>query len=126
MGLVTDTLVRLGGDFRIFCGMEKASLPTLAVGGSGLMISISNVVPDRVAQLCRFCAAGDMEGARSLNKELAPLFNAVGYDTAPITTKYMLKRIGMIAKNEHRLPMTTSTPALESSLDAVLQNAGLL
>ncbi|MGB7949473.1 MAG: 4-hydroxy-tetrahydrodipicolinate synthase [Candidatus Binatia bacterium] len=126
MALVTDTLVRLGGDFRIFCGMEKASLPTLAVGGAGLMISISNVIPDRVARLCRFCAEGDTEGAKNLNKQLAPLFDAIGYDTAPITTKYMLKRIGMIAKNEHRLPMTTSTPALEARLDAVLQVAGLI
>jgi 4-hydroxy-tetrahydrodipicolinate synthase len=126
MALVTGTLARLGGDFRIFCGMEKASLPTLAVGGCGLMISVSNVIPDRVAQLCRLHAAGDGEGAQDLNKELAPLFDAVGYDTSPITTKYMLKRIGVIAKNEHRLPMTTSTPALEARLDAVLEDAGLI
>jgi 4-hydroxy-tetrahydrodipicolinate synthase len=126
MALVTDTLARLGGGFRIFCGMEKASLPTLAVGGSGLMISISNVIPDRVARLCRLYDDGDTEGAKTLNKELAPMFDAIGYDTAPITTKYMLKRIGVIAKNEHRLPMTTSTPALEARLDAVLQDAGLI
>jgi len=126
MALVTDTLARLGNDFRIFCGMEKASLPTLAVGGCGLMISVSNVIPDRVAELCRLYAEGDTEGAQSLNKALAPLFDAIGFDTSPITTKYMLKRIGMIAKNEHRLPMTTSTPELEARLDAVLQNAGLI
>lgn len=126
MALVTGTLARLGDDFRVFCGMEKASLPTLAVGGCGLMISISNVIPDRVAELCRLHAAGDGKGAQDLNKKLAPLFAAVGYDTAPIATKYMLKRIGVIAKNEHRLPMTTSTPALEARLDAVLEDAGLI
>lgn len=126
MALVTGTLARLGDDFRIFCGMEKASLPTLAVGGCGLMISISNVIPDRVAQLCEVQAAGDGSAARDLNQELAPLFEAVGYDTAPIATKYMLKRIGVIAKNEHRLPMATSTPALEARLDAVLEDAGLI
>jgi 4-hydroxy-tetrahydrodipicolinate synthase len=126
MALVTDTLARLGPDFRIFCGMEKASLPTLAVGGCGLMISVSNVIPGPVAELSRLYAGGDTAGARRLNGELAPLFDAIGYDTSPITTKYMLRRIGVIAKNEHRLPMTTSTPELEARLDAVLQGAGLI
>jgi 4-hydroxy-tetrahydrodipicolinate synthase len=126
MALVTDTLARLGAGFRIFCGMEKASLPTLAVGGSGLMISVSNVIPGPVAELCRLHAAGDSDGARRLNQQLAPLFDSIGDDTSPITTKYMLKRIGVIAKNEHRLPMTTSTPALEARLDAVLRDAGLV
>ena len=38
----------------------------------------------------------------------------------------MLKRIGMIERNEHRLPMTSSTPELERRLDGVLARAGLI
>jgi 4-hydroxy-tetrahydrodipicolinate synthase len=38
----------------------------------------------------------------------------------------MMKRLGIIADNEHRLPMMKATPELEKRLDGVLQRAGLL
>jgi 4-hydroxy-tetrahydrodipicolinate synthase len=37
----------------------------------------------------------------------------------------MMKRIGLIERNEHRLPMAPATPELEKRLDRVLENAGL-
>jgi len=90
------------------------------------MLSASNVAPDRVAQLCELAARGDLEGARRLNAALSELFAAIDYDTSPIATKYMLKRIGVLAKNEHRLPMAPATPELGRRLDAVLDRIGLL
>jgi 4-hydroxy-tetrahydrodipicolinate synthase len=126
IGLVVETLNRVGEGFRIFCGTEKMSLPMLSVGGCGTMISVSNVIPDKVARLCELYGGGDAEGARRLNDAVSELFAAIDFDTSPITTKYMLKRIGIISKNEHRLPMTTSTPDLEHRLDAVLARAGLI
>ena len=40
--------------------------------------------------------------------------------------KYMMKRLGIMPKNEHRLPMMAATKALEKRLDDVLKRAGLL
>ena len=48
------------------------------------------------------------------------------YDTNPIPIKYMMKRLGILATNEHRLPMMPATIDLEHRLDAVLMRAGLL
>ena len=38
----------------------------------------------------------------------------------------MMKRLGLIPENEHRLPMVPATPELEKRLDGVLARAGLL
>jgi 4-hydroxy-tetrahydrodipicolinate synthase len=38
----------------------------------------------------------------------------------------MMKRLGILATNEHRLPMVPATPDLEKRLDGVLARAGLL
>jgi 4-hydroxy-tetrahydrodipicolinate synthase len=38
----------------------------------------------------------------------------------------MMKRLGIIPENEHRLPMAPATAELEKRLDAVLERAGLL
>ncbi len=38
----------------------------------------------------------------------------------------MAKRLGLIAENEHRLPMMPATAELEKKLDSVLRRSGLL
>jgi len=38
----------------------------------------------------------------------------------------MMKRLGILPANEHRLPMMPATPELEKRLDGVLERAGLL
>lgn len=126
LGLVTDVLHRLGNDFRIFCGTEPMTLPMLALGAVGAMLSASNVIPKQVARLCALFAEGDSAGARQLNDTVSELFDAISFDPAPIPTKYMTRRVGAIRKNEHRLPMTAASPELEARLDAVLKRAGLL
>jgi len=50
----------------------------------------------------------------------------VFFDTNPIPMKYMMKRLGIIPENEHRLPMVPATPELAARLDQVLENAGLM
>jgi len=51
---------------------------------------------------------------------------AVFFDTNPIPIKYMMRRLGLLPTNEHRLPNVPATPELEKRLDNVLRRAGLL
>jgi 4-hydroxy-tetrahydrodipicolinate synthase len=126
LGLVTEMLDRLGPEFRIFAGLEELSLPMLAVGARGLMNAVGNLVPGRVAALWRAADSGDLTQARKIHSELWGLNKAVFFDTNPIPIKYMLRRIGVLPANEHRLPMAPATPELEERLDEVLRRAGLL
>ncbi len=126
LAIVTEVLHRIGPEFRVFVGLEELSLPMLAVGGCGLMNAVGNLVPDRVAALWQAVDGGDLAGARKIHDELWELNKAVFFDTNPIPIKYMLRRMGVTPNNEHRLPMASATPELETRLDAVLQRAGLL
>ncbi|MGH9108504.1 MAG: 4-hydroxy-tetrahydrodipicolinate synthase [Acidimicrobiales bacterium] len=126
MALVTEALRRLGPEFRVFVGLEELSLPMLAVGACGVMNAVGNLVPDRVTALWRAVDTGDLADARKIHHELWELNRAVFFDTNPIPIKYMLRKMGVLATNEHRLPMASATPELEARLDGVLQRAGLL
>ncbi|MGH7755702.1 MAG: 4-hydroxy-tetrahydrodipicolinate synthase [Vulcanimicrobiaceae bacterium] len=126
LGFVTAALTKLGRDFKIFAGLEELSFPMLAVGACGLMNAVGNLAPDRVAALCDRVDAGDLAGARELHFALAELNAAVFYDTNPIPIKYMMVRLGLLERNEHRLPMVPPAPELERRLDAVLDRSGLL
>jgi 4-hydroxy-tetrahydrodipicolinate synthase len=126
LGFVSECLHAFGPDFRIFVGLEELSFPMMAVGACGLMNAVGNLRPDVLARLCDAVAAGDLRMGRTLHEQLLELNKAVFFDTNPIPIKYMMKRLGLLENNEHRLPMVPATPELEKRLDAVLVRAGLL
>lgn len=126
LGFCSDLLVEFGHDFRIFVGLEELSFPMMAVGACGLMNAVSNLMPGPVAQMCERIFANDLAGAKKIHYDLFELNKSVFYDTNPIAIKYMMKRMGIIPDNSHRLPMMPATPDLEKRLDKVLENAGLI
>ncbi|HEX5236989.1 MAG TPA: 4-hydroxy-tetrahydrodipicolinate synthase [Sphingomicrobium sp.] len=125
-GFVTQCLTSLGDDFRIFVGLEELSFPMMAIGACGLMNAVGNLRPRVLSQLCEAVWNSDIPAARELHDRLLELNQAVFFDTNPIPIKYMMKRLGLIPENEHRLPMAPATRELEQRLDAVLERAGLL
>ena len=125
LGLVSDMLALFGPEFRVFVGLEELSFPMLALGAAGMVNAIGNIAPRRVVDLFEAVAAGDLTRARALHYELLGLNRAVFFDTNPIPLKYMMRRVGLLDRNEHRLPMMPATPELEARLDAVLRDAGV-
>jgi 4-hydroxy-tetrahydrodipicolinate synthase len=125
LGFVSQLLDRFGPDFRVFVGLEELSFPMLAIGASGLMNAVGNLSPRKLARLCDAVATGALSEARALHYELFELNRAVFWDTNPIPIKYMMKRMGLIAANEHRLPMVPADGGLETRLDGVLERAKL-
>jgi len=126
LGFVTECLTAFGDDFRIFVGLEELSFPMMAIGACGLMNAVGNLRPDVLARLCEAVWGSDIATARALHERLLEINQAVFFDTNPIPMKYMMKRLGIIPENEHRLPMAPATPELEKRLDGVLERAGLL
>lgn len=122
----TELLARFGPQFRLFVGLEELSFPMLALGAAGVMNAVANVAPRQVAELCAAVARGDLAAARRQHFALAELNQAVFLDSNPIPIKYMMKRLGLLGDNEHRLPMVPASPELERRLDEVLERAGLL
>ena len=126
LALVSDALLAFGPEVRIFVGLEELSFPMLAMGACGLVNAVSNVAPRQVADLYEAIARGDLAAGRKLHFDLWALNQAVFFDINPIPMKYMARRIGVLERNEHRLPMMPATPELEARLDRVLADAGLI
>jgi 4-hydroxy-tetrahydrodipicolinate synthase len=126
LGFVSKCLDRFGMEFRIFVGLEDLSFPMMAVGACGLMNAVGNLAPRQLARMCELVWKGDLHAARKVHYELFEINQAVFFDTNPIPMKYMMKKLGIIPKNEHRLPMMPATKELEKRLDGVLRRAGLL
>jgi 4-hydroxy-tetrahydrodipicolinate synthase len=126
LGFVSEALNALGPQFRIFVGLEELSFPMMAVGACGLMNAVGNLQPRALADLCEAVWRNDLAGAQALHRRLFEINQAVFFDTNPIPIKYMMKRLGILPANEHRLPMVPATLDLERRLDGVLRRANLL
>ena len=126
LGWVSEAVIHLGPEFRVLCGLEELTFPMLAVGASGMVNAVANLVPGRIGALYRAAAEGRAEEARRLHFELLELNRSIFLETNPIPLKYMMRRIGLLRTNEHRLPMVAASPELEKRLDRVLTGAGLL
>ena len=126
LGFVSECFSALGKDFKVFVGLEELSFPMMAVGACGLMNAVGNLQPRILSDLCDAVWRSDMARAQSLHHQLFEINQAVFFDTNPIPIKYMMKRLGILPTNEHRLPMVPATPELERKLDGVLKRAGLL
>ena len=126
LGFVTECLSAFGSDFKIFVGLEELSFPMLSIGACGLMNAVGNLRPNILSEMCEALWNKDHERGLELHHQLLEINQAVFYDTNPIPIKYMMKKLGIMKNNEHRLPMMSATVELEKRLDIVLRISGLL
>lgn len=126
LAFVSECFAALGSDFKIFVGLEELSYPMMALGACGLMNAVGNLRPRVLSDLCDAVWASDMTGGLALHQSLLEINQAVFFDTNPIPIKYMMKRLGLLPRNEHRLPMVPATAELETKLDGVLRRVGML
>jgi len=126
LGFVTECLSAFGPDFKIFVGLEELSFPMLSIGACGLMNAVGNLRPNILSEMCEAVWNKNNERGLELHHQLLEINQAVFYDTNPIPIKYMMKKLGIMKNNEHRLPMMSASVELEERLDMVLRNSGLL
>jgi 4-hydroxy-tetrahydrodipicolinate synthase len=125
LGFVSECLHEFGRDFKVFVGLEELSFPMMTIGACGLMNAVGNLKPNVLAQMCEAVFEGDITTGRRLHEQLLEINKAVFFDTNPIPMKYMMRKLGLLEDNEHRLPMVSATPELMAKLDGVLQRAAL-
>ena len=125
LGFVSECLAEFP-NFKVFVGLEELSFPELAIGAVGLMNAVGNLRPKILADMCQAVWDNDLEKGKKVHHQLFELNQSVFFDTNPIPIKYMMKRMGLLPNNEHRLPMSPATPELEKRLEEVLLRAKLI
>lgn len=106
----------------LLAGDDGLCLPTLAVGGGGLVSVAGNLVPGLVRQLVDQGLAG-MRSAQRLHGRLLPLFEALFLEPNPVPLKAALAVMGF-GSGAVRLPLLAAQAATRERLRACL--AGLV
>ena len=113
-------------DFILVSGDDATALDFMHLGGHGIISVTANIAAREMAELCALAKAGNFAEARRLNQRLMPLHQKLFVEPNPIPVKWAVKRLGLIATDTMRLPMTPLTEAGRPVVEQALQKAGLL
>jgi len=112
-----------GSDFSVLCGDDDLTLPAMALGAKGVISVVANVAPRKTVAMVDAMMKGDLEKARSLHYELAPLVRAMFLETNPIPVKTAHKYLGL-AGSPLRLPLGEMAADKEKMLKELLVTLG--
>ena len=106
-------------DLMYFAGDDSNALPTLAIGGTGLIGVTANVAPEPYRNMVNAVNAGDLHTATKQHKLLEPLVRAtMTHVPGTVAVKYILHGLGQISSPRVRLPLVGP----EESEAALIEN----
>jgi len=122
---ITELLTQVPRGFKVLAGDDSIALPTIALGGAGLVSVASNAIPAEMSAMIRAALDGDWATARSVNKRYFRLMQAHFWEPSPAPVKAVMKLLGQ-GDDVLRLPMTEVTDATRKRLEVLVSELGLL
>jgi 4-hydroxy-tetrahydrodipicolinate synthase len=116
-------IVELGLD--LYAGDDDLVFPFLELGGVGGVCVHTHVVGPQVKEMVRLYRAGDVAGARALDRELTPAIDLLRVVVNPIAIKCALNLLGHDVGG-HRLPLVEPTDEERDAVRDCLERLGLL
>jgi len=111
-------------DFGLFSGDDFTALSFIEQGGHGVVTVSGNIVPGKMAELCRLAAAGRHDEAKTLDDSLQPLNAALFAESNPIPVKWAVNKMGLIPANI-RLPLTEYSADYHEQMLSAMSGAGV-
>lgn len=112
-------------DFVLLSGDDPSSCEFLCAGGDGVISVTANVMPAAMSQMCEAAMAGDFEVAKSIDKQIAELHEALFIEPNPVIPKWALFKMGLINSANLRLPLVLPELASQNEIELVMRNVGV-
>jgi 4-hydroxy-tetrahydrodipicolinate synthase len=112
------------GRLALYAGNDDLLVPFGEIGGVGGICVASHVAGEDMLELQKAIDAGDLDRARTIEAELAPLLEALSVTTNPIPVKAAMELLGFPV-GPPRLPLVPATEAERAEIRGVLERRGL-
>ena len=116
--------VLCGDDLDIISGCDDQIVPTLSLGGKGIISVVANILPKETTEICNRFFTGDIQGAAQLQLKLLNLMNQLMIETNPIPAKAACAALGF-GRNLLRLPLVPMEEGNRQKLLALMRENGL-
>lgn len=122
---VADLALACGDDLDIYSGNDDQILPILALGGSGVISVLSNVLPYETHEMCRSYFDGNAQRSTQLQMQYLPLVHALFSDVNPVPVKEAMNLMGLDV-GPCRLPLYPMADKAREALRVELAKCGLV
>ena len=109
----------------IYSGNDDMIVPTLSLGGKGVISVFANVMPKEAHELCEAYFDGDVKKAMDMQLTYLDLMNKLFIEVNPIPVKVAMRLMGWKVGNL-RLPLTEMEENNLAALTAALQKYNLI
>ncbi len=123
---VSDVIRKCPDDFIILSGDDFTSMPTIFVGGHGVISVVSNINPKGMADLMMAALEGDIKTAQEIHYRLFPLMKLMFKNPSPAPAKMGLELMGKIKDGSPRLPITRTDEETTQLLKETMTSLGML
>lgn len=113
-----------GDDLDVISGCDDQIVPTLSLGGKGIISVVANVMPKETAEICTRFFRGDVQGAAGLQLKMLALMNQLMIETNPIPAKAACAAMGF-GQNLLRLPLVPMEDGNRQKLLELMRGLGL-
>ena len=124
MAQAVELFALCGDKIDIYSGEDALTVPMMAMGGSGAISVLSNVVPKGAVEMSDAALRGDFETAAKLQCKFLPLINALFSEVNPIPAKAAVSAMGFGA-DILRLPLTPMEDATRAKLYEEMRKLGI-
>ncbi|MCP4188170.1 MAG: 4-hydroxy-tetrahydrodipicolinate synthase [Gammaproteobacteria bacterium] len=125
MQRLEDIKAQVSDDFALLTGDDSTTCEFILNGGHGAISVTANVVPARMATMCRLAYEGKESEARAADAEIARLHKLLFTESNPIPVKWAVSEMGFGEVNM-RLPMTVLDEEYQLPLRQALISSGAL
>lgn len=115
-----------GGEFYLFSGDDATSLDFIQLGGNGVISVTANIAPSTISEICRLGISSQFSAAACLEQTIYQLHQALFVEPNPIPVKWAAHRLGLIASDMVRLPLTRLSAAKQDLVEQALCSARYL
>jgi 4-hydroxy-tetrahydrodipicolinate synthase len=123
---ISDVIRKCPEDFIVLSGDDFTSMPTVLIGGKGVISVISNVYPQGMAQMIERALAGDIPAACELHYRMYDMMKLMFCVPSPAPAKKALELMGRIKNGLPRLPLAPMDEAAQEKLKIGMVELGLL
>ena len=113
------TLASMSDKITLYSGNDSQVLPTLALGGLGVISVISNLLPRETKEMTDAYFSGDLARAREIQFKLLPIIQAMFMETNPSPIKYAMSLRGLCSP-ELRLPLSEPRESTKREIERLM------
>lgn len=125
LSYATNVATLLDDDFVMYSGNDDIIVPMMALGSSGVISVLADVLPETTHDIVVNCLNGNYPAARQLQLENLDLIHDLFMEVNPIPVKEALNMMGMNV-GKYRLPLCEMSADHKAKLCATLQARGLI